>query len=252
MDAVVVTCDSAVELARLVDCVPLRRAIRKLVVVDNGSDDASREIASQAGAVVIPRSTREGYGAAVNLGIAATDGPYVAVLNPDIRLRDAGDLDRLTSHFADRRTAIVAPALELPDGSIQDSAREVPTPVELLVRRRWSPRLGAIDRPGSVPWVVGACVIARRDALESIGGFDPGFALYFEDVDVCVRLRKAGWQVIYDPEVNALHEHRAASRQSLLGWTTRTHARSAARFFRRHPEYILARGRRGQRVAETR
>lgn len=242
MDAVVVTANSAPDLAQLLLCDRQRAAFDRLVVVDNASTDNSRELADAAGAQVIARPARHGYGTAVNLGARATTGPLFAVVNPDIRLLEASAPERLARVFEDPRVAIAAPALELPDGRTQDSAREVPTPLDLVLRRRFLPGRGAVTRPGPVPWVVGAFLLVRRSAFEMVGGFDAGYALYFEDVDLCVRLRRAGWSVVYEPQVRVKHEHRAASRRTLLGRATRTHVRSATRFYRRNPRHLMVRG----------
>ena len=241
MDAVLVSFNSVRDLERLFACRPLTSAFDRLIVVDNGSDDRSADLAERAGAVVLRRPTRRGYGAAVNLGWSQTNGPLVAILNPDVRFTDPETARVLRAAFEDPDVAIAAPSLKLPDGSSQDSARRVPTPAELLLRRRLASRRGAIERAGDVPWVVGACIVVRRTAFESVGGFDEGYDLYFEDVDLCVRLRQAGWRIVYEPSVSVLHDHRAESRRSLLGWPTRAHVRAAGRFYRRHPRYVLGR-----------
>jgi len=75
-----------------------------------------------------------------------------------------------------------------------------------------------------------------------VRGFDEGFRLYFEDVDLCVRLQRRGWRIMFDPDVRVSHHHRASSRQSLTGWSTRQHVRSAMRFYRRYPRHVVSRG----------
>lgn len=239
MDAVVITCNSAKDLSALVACVPLRQAVDRLIVVDNGSTDASVAIARDAGAHVVTRSSRNGYGAAINLGVRHTRGDRFFVVNPDVRLRSARDLARLSAVLDDSRVGIAAPALQLPSGEIQDSARRVPTPLELLARRSWDHRRGAIAETGRVPWVSGACALIRRESFDAVGGFRSAFTLYFEDVDLCVRLRREGWAIVYETDVVLDHVHRAASRGSLLGRATRMHAVNAARFYARHPRSVI-------------
>lgn len=243
MEAVVVSHNSAADLRGLLECEPLRRAFSRLILVDNASTDGSPEIAERAGVEVVRRAGNSGFAAAVNEGVGRTDGPLVAVLNPDIRFQADDVAARLAEHFAQARTGLAAPALMLPDGSLQDSAREVPMPVDLFLRRWVRRNHGSVSPAGAtvVPWVVGACIVIRRSAFEEIGGFDERFLLYFEDVDLCVRLRERGWQVLLDPIVRVAHHHRAASRRSLLGWSTRQHIRSAVRFYRRHPRYVFSR-----------
>jgi GT2 family glycosyltransferase len=191
--------------------------------------------------VVFARQSRLGYGAAANLGARATDGEIFAVINPDVAFDDPSSLEQLAGAFQDERVAIVAPGLILPNGRIQDSARCIPTPVDLVLRRRIARRLGRVSKSGPVPWVTGACLLIRRSAFEEVGGFDEGYPLYFEDVDICVRLALARWGVWYMPEVRFLHRHTAASRGFFLSRPALLHARSALRFYRKHPRHILRR-----------
>lgn len=241
MDCVVVTYNSAADLRGFAECTTMLKSFARVIVVDNGSTDDSLEIARGAGFEVIERDTNDGYAAAANAGIRAANGPFVALLNPDIRVEDSALFENLESHFDDERVAIAAPALVLPDGSFQDSARNVPRPHELAWRRWAQAEHGAIrsDRARNVPWVVGACLVIRRTAFNAVAGFDSSYPLYFEDVDFCVRLGEAGWATVFDPTLSAIHFHRGDSRRTLFGPSTRRHARSAARFYRQHPKYIL-------------
>lgn len=241
MDAVTVTRNSGADLQQLLACEPLRRSFDRLIVVDNMSSDGSAELARQAGATVIACRQLGGYGSCVNLGVQHTNGPRFAVLNPDIWFSDDQVVPHLNRHLDEPAVGLVAPALVLPDGRFQDSAREVPTPLDLVLRRRLAPRRGAIDVTGDVPWVVGACFIARRDAWDEVGGFDESYFLYFEDVDLCWRLRQAGWITRLDREVRVRHGHAAASRKSIFGWATRAHVASAARFYQANPRFICSR-----------
>jgi N-acetylglucosaminyl-diphospho-decaprenol L-rhamnosyltransferase len=217
------------------------RSFSRLIVVDNASTDGSLELAQRAGVEVIQRVHNDGFGAAANAGIRITTGSVVALLNPDIRFDQEDMPARLAEHFADSRVGIAAPRLLLPSGLTQDSARVIPTPFDLLLRRLGKRFMGAI-RPtevAEVPWVVGACVFLRRSAFDSVGGFDERFMIYFEDVDLCVRLKYRGWKIILDPYVVALHWHRAASRRSILSWSTRQHISSAIRFYGAHPMHLF-------------
>jgi N-acetylglucosaminyl-diphospho-decaprenol L-rhamnosyltransferase len=244
MDAIVVTYNGAPEIEGLLTCQPLREAFERVVVVDNASSDGTAQLARRHGATVVERPTNAGLAVAVNAGARLVNGDAFAVLNPDVRLASPDVVPRLRAHFADPSVGLVAPALELPSGALQDSAREVPSPLDLWRRRVRGAPLDAIqsDRVRTVPWVVAAFMIIRRDAFEEVGGFDERYFLYFEDVDIAVRLRRrAGYRVVYDPTARALHAHAAASRGSLMGWAARQHMRSACRFYAHHPGYLLPR-----------
>ncbi|MFL5885382.1 MAG: glycosyltransferase family 2 protein [Thermoleophilaceae bacterium] len=248
MDAVVITHNSADDLRGLLECDPLRQAFPRLIVADSASSDGSPEMAERAGAEVVKLEENEGFGKAANVGMERTRGPVAAILNPDIRLPEPQALSPVTDHFSDPSVGVAAPSLVLPDGSLQDSAREVPTPID-LVRRRigGETERGAVraEHPVDAPWVVAAFCLVRKSAFERVGGFDEDFRLYFEDVDLCVRMRKQGFRVRLDPRSRVVHYHRGESRKSLTGWSTRQHVRSAFRFYRKHPTYAV--GRRSNR-----
>jgi GT2 family glycosyltransferase len=243
LDAVTVTANSGADLKKLIGCEPLMSAFDRLIVVDNVSSDGSGEMASEAGAVVLRRTDPAGYGECVNQGAEEAGGDAFAVLNPDITWDDPDVVERLTRHFDRERVGLVAPALRLPSGELQDSAREIPTPLDLLLRRRSNAQAkrGAIWREGEVPWVVGACFLVRRSAWDAVGGFDPDYFLYFEDVDLCWRLRCAGWDTYLDTGVVVRHHFQGASRGSLLSERTRRHIASAARFYRHNPRFLVTR-----------
>jgi len=241
VDAITVTANNGADLQRLLTCERVRESFDRLIVVDNHSSDGSPEMARDAGATVISLQRREGYGHCVNVGVELSTGSRFAVLNPDIWFDDDDVIQQLQNQLDLPGVALAAPALVLPDGRLQDSARHFPTPLDLVLRRALGLELGAIRVSGEVPWVVGACFIARRDAWESIGGFDERYFLYFEDVDLCWRLREAGWTVRLDGDVQVQHRHGGASRRSVLGWATRQHLASAARFYRANPRSLLSR-----------
>jgi len=245
MDALIVTHNSADQLRETLDCAPLREAFPRIVVVDNDSEDDSLKVAESAGAEVVARGRNDSMAAAVNTGARLVRGEAFALLNPDVQPDSASAVTSLARHFAETDVGVVAPALRLPDGRLQGSARAVPTPRELAMRRLTGADLGAVwsEEPVDVDWVVAAFMLIRRVAFEDVGGFDEAYRLYFEDVDFCVRLWSAGWVVRLDPTVVVRHEHNAMSRGSPLGLAFREHVRSAGRFFMRHPDLLLPTGR---------
>ena len=127
LEAVVVTHNSGRDMRRFVSSRANLRSFSRIIVVDNGSTDDTCEAAEGAGVEVRRLPDNLGFGTAANRGIGDTTGETVALLNPDINMLDALSIARLGRHFADPRVALIAPALVLPDGSIQDSARRVPT-----------------------------------------------------------------------------------------------------------------------------
>jgi N-acetylglucosaminyl-diphospho-decaprenol L-rhamnosyltransferase len=194
------------------------------VVVDNASSDGSAEIALefQPHATLIRNAENVGFGRAVNQGLAAARAPLVLIMNPDCRL-EPGAVVRLAAELMRHPAcAIVGPRILDPDGAEQGSARGDPDMLTGLfgrsaTLRRLLPGLGVSSRnvvPSSavpaggslrVDWLSGACMLARADALRAVRGFDERYFLYWEDADLCRRLRAAGREVRYVPSATAVH-----------------------------------------------
>ena len=183
----------------------------EIVVLDNASEDRSAEAVRERfpGVRLLAQGFRAGFGANHNTVIRATNGRYVFVLNEDTTSDDWGFARLVAEMDAYPRTAALGPRLVYPNGRHQGSAWRFPTPLVSLVG---VPTLGKVGidqskgkRPRAVDWVVGAAVLLRREALDGVGLFDESFFIYFEEVDLCLRLRRAGWEVRYLPTVSVVH-----------------------------------------------
>jgi GT2 family glycosyltransferase len=221
----------------------------EVVVVDNGSSDGSiamvREEFPSVRLQVLPENP--GYGAASNVAFGLCSAEYVLLLNSDTELRP-GALAALVAHL-DRcpRAGIVGPRLLNPDGTLQKSTFPYPSPLVPLVKRRpvadlvgFVPVLrdafvGAWghDHPRRVPWVLGAALAIRRTAYEAVGGFDESFVMYYEEVDLCYRLRRAGWETHFTPATEVTHVGGASTSQRRPEMLARL-GLSAVDFHRRH------------------
>lgn len=163
--------------------------------------------------------------------------PFFCVANPDIRL-PANPFPGLLAAMADPRVGLVAPLVLSPAGQPEDNARRFPTPwnlgLKLLGLDDGRYHLSPEARPGPRPveWTAGMFLLFRAEAFRDVGGFDAKFHLYYEDVDICARLWKAGWTVVCDPGVTVVHEAQRASRHNprYMKW----HAASMARYFVKH------------------
>lgn len=214
----------------------LRRALQSIademhdqpwdaVVVDNASSDGSQSIVAEFAPRVslIANAENVGFARAVNQGIAATRAPRILVMNPDCRIV-AGAIAALHAELdVHDYCAIVGPRILNPDGSVQGSARGDPDMLTGLFGRtallgRLLPWLAVARRNVVtdaairsahqsivVDWLSGACMLARRDALAKVGGFDERYFLYWEDADLCRRLRADGYHVRYVPGATAIH-----------------------------------------------
>lgn len=157
-----------------------------------------------------------GYGANHNAALADARTPLVCVLNPDIRLK-GNPFAALLRSFDEQSTALCAPKIVRPDGAIEDSVRRFPT-VSSLVAKAFGNDGGTYsDSPSMInpDWVAGMFLLMRREAFAKVGGFDESFYLYYEDVDLCWRLRRAGFQIVQDRSVSVTHDARRESRRSL-------------------------------------
>jgi GT2 family glycosyltransferase len=223
------------------------------VVVDNASTDGSEAIVEEFATVarLIRNAENVGFARGVNQGIAATRAPGILIMNPDCRL-DRGAIETLLAELnAHPRCAIVGPRILDPDGSVQGSARGDPDMLTGLfgrtgAMRRLLPGLPVARRnvvtdaaaagPETsvvVDWLSGACMLARRDALEAVDGFDEGYFMYWEDADLCRRLRARGCHVRYVPAAIAVHRIGHSSRTARAASIRAFHA-SAYRYYATH------------------
>jgi N-acetylglucosaminyl-diphospho-decaprenol L-rhamnosyltransferase len=221
----------------------------EVVLADNGSTDGApeRAVARHPHVRLLPTGGNVGYGAAANAGLAGLASGYAIVANPDLRF-EPGSIDALLE-VAGRwpRAATVGPAIRTPDGDLYPSARDLPrlstgaghallgwawpsNPWTARYRReREAPR----ERPAG--WLSGSCLLVDLEAFWSVGGFDPGYFMYFEDVDLAARLSRAGWLHVYAPSAVVVHEGGHATRREPHRMQ-RVHHTSALRYLSgQHP-----------------
>jgi GT2 family glycosyltransferase len=188
----------------------------------------------------------KGFGANHNAAFRASTHDLFCVLNPDIRLtRDP--FPPLAQRLSQPKVAVVAPLIRSPDGTVEASARPFPTPFEILRKALLGPPppyYGAGETDLHPDWVGGMFMLFRRDAFKAVGGFDERYHLYYEDVDLCARMRLAGKEVILCRAVDVAHDARRESHRNLryLAW----HVVSMLRFFLSRPFLHLVVLRRGR------
>ncbi|NLI01564.1 MAG: glycosyltransferase family 2 protein [Chthonomonadales bacterium] len=221
----------------------------EVVVVDNASEDDSVEMVQSQfpHAKVLANERNLGFTAGNNRGIPLTSGRYVMFLNSDTVMTD-GALDTFV-RYADSRhdAAVFGPKLLNTDGSLQYSCRSFPnlgtgffrnTPLgRLFPRNRFNEDylLTTWDHstPRDVDWVSGSALMIRRDVLLELGGFDEGFFMYCEDVDLCYRVHELGLKVAYCPDAVIYHHIGRSSDQVPTRMTFEFH-RSMYRFYKKH------------------
>ena len=179
---------------------------------------------------IVVNSERKGFGANHNAAFSRCRTPLFCVVNPDIRL-PTNPFPALARSLEREHVGVAGPLVRSPTGSIEDSARRFPTPGMLL--RKVFGGLSAPDYPvdcglQEVDWIGGMFMLFRSEVFRAVGGFDEDYFLYYEDVDLCRRLRAAGRSVLYNPAAEVVHDARRASRRDLR--LALYHAASALRF----------------------
>jgi N-acetylglucosaminyl-diphospho-decaprenol L-rhamnosyltransferase len=221
----------------------------EVVVVDNASTDDSEAVAEkgQSRVRLVRLPTNTGFAAAANLGARKGAANLLLFMNPDC-LVAPGFLDPLLDELDTcQRRAAVAPCVVNEDGSPQGNARGDPTMMTglfgrstLLSRLFPSARLARRNvllpesqAAASVDWVSGSCVLVRREAFNEIGGFDERYFLYWEDADLCRRLRNAGWSIRFRPDARVVHVGARSSR-TVKPLAIRAFHRSAYLYYATH------------------
>lgn len=191
-----------------------------LVVVDNASTDgtafALRQQFPEVTVVAMP--TNVGFGQAVNEGVRRVPGRLILILNPDTELAEDTIYRMARRLEADPRVGVLGARQVNDSGVFQLSVGPAPSlaaelgrkAIQMLLDRGvgWATKAvdAALQRRCDVDWVAASCMLLRRETFDAVGGFDPRFFLYFEDIDLCLRIRAQGLRVIYDPTVTIRHQ----------------------------------------------
>ena len=240
VSAVVVTYDALPWLERCLESV---RGV-ETIVVDNGSTDGTVAfVRERFPEVELVEQGNRGLAAGWNAGLARASGDHVLILNADAWLTE-GSLGRLLA-FAERqpRTAVVGPRLLNPDGTLQRSVRGFPTlwrlATEYLFLRKLAPRSELLngfyaggfahDEVREADFVMGACMLVRREAVDEVGPLDESFFLFSEETDWCYRFVQAGWQVLFFPGAECVHVGAASHGGRLFRENVRGHLRFLAK-----------------------
>jgi N-acetylglucosaminyl-diphospho-decaprenol L-rhamnosyltransferase len=192
-----------------------------------------------------------GFGTNVNNGARMTTAELVLTANPDA-IPEPDAVATLRQFMeAHPRCGVAGPRMVFPDGRRQPSRRRFPTvtgtivrrtPLRLVVpqRRHFHLDDSQPDEPVEADWMLGAFLLLRRSMLDELAGFDEGYRLYGEDIDLQYRAMRAGWERWYVPAAVVRHEHKAETDKRWLTRRTLWHWAGVARFVRKHPERLKA------------
>lgn len=226
--------------------------VDELLLIANIPGGVPRDL--PAGVRVLENERPLSFAANANVGTANTEHELVLIANPDA-IPDPGAVGILREFVeAHPRCGVAGPKMLYSDGSWQASRRGFPTVGATLVRRtplrllfpplRWQRRHYLLDErpdePAPADTMLGAFLLMRRTMLDEIGGWDPGYRMYCEDIDLNYRAAKAGWERWYIPAAIVRHEYAAVIDKRFLTRHTLWHARAMLRFLRKHPERLLA------------
>ena len=251
IDIAIVTYNSAQVINACLEALerhPLTGPFHTIVIDNRSRDNTVAIIREQFPQVELIENRRNvGLAAAWNQAIRQGNNSYVLLLNPDTQV-SAGAIDLLAHHLDTNPTVgAVGPQLVGVDGHVQLSCREFPNLLSIVLRGtkldRFFPGNASLQRylmsdwdhrqTREVDWLLGACILLRRSALDTVGMFDDGFFLYYEDIDWCFRARAAGWHIHYLPQAQILHHYQRESARGLNRQLFH-HLHSIVRLFRKH------------------
>lgn len=222
----------------------------RIIVIDNNSKQLPDKIMKIYPNIdFIQNSENVGFGKAINLSLKFARSKYIVLLNPDAAIIDHSFNNIFNYLDKHSQVAIAGPMILDHDGSIQGSARRFPTiwtsifgrkspltrlfPRNQMTKREFFCFNGDNQKPKSVDWVSGACMVIRTDILKYIGGFDDKFFMYWEDADLCKRLKESGWKIIYYPQAKIFHHTGKSSDTRPLSSIYHFH-KSCYLYFKKH------------------
>lgn len=201
----------------------------EVIVVDNhSSDDSVRMVREQfVWTSLIANESNAGFAQANNQALSLAKGELIWYLNPDTQLYEGAVSAALAFVRSNPNVGLAGTALRNPNGTSQESV-ELRYPGQRYTGKHFD------HLPGKIAWVLGASMVARRDALQKIGGFDENFFLYGEDLDLCLELRKAGWPLGFIENCKVLHVGGQSERDSMPESVLRKKFKAELAFYEKH------------------
>lgn len=217
LSIIIVNHNSGKGLRQCLQSIP--QGLYEVVVINNCSTDGSLEGCAEKCDRVVWAPRPQGFAANNNLGVTAAHTSFLLFLNPDTRVFP-GSLLALLAAARQEGVGVVGARLIDGNGQTEPSWGKFPSPLSLLVDRlpnwggwhrwahhqQWREGNEDMEEPLEADWVSGACLLVRREALQQVGGWDESYPLYYEDVDLCWRIRQAGWRVRWVPQAVVYHQ----------------------------------------------
>ncbi|GAA1519935.1 glycosyltransferase family 2 protein [Nocardioides humi] len=223
------------------------------LVIDNASQDASRDIAMRLGATVLARPDNRGFSDANNVARTLDTGPVLIFCNPDLEVTPDG-IARLTE-LAMANRALIAPQLVNHDGSLQENGRGAPYPhrkLRHMLGRESAPNLYSRTATGReltrVVWAMGAALAVRRDVMDDLGWWDDGYFVYYEDHDLGIRALQQGVPTYVDGATRWIHGWARETRNGRSRSAWKFEFFSGIRFYSRHPYCLMPIFKKGRQL----
>lgn len=220
----------------------------EVIVVDGASADGSPEmVAAEFPQVTLIRCQENvGFPRGNNIGIAKAHGRYILLLNPDTVVQGEALAEMVNFLQLHPDVGVVGAQLRNEDGSVQSSRRRFPTLATAFFEstwlQPWAPRPLLVryyaqdladDQISDVDWVMGACLVTRRDIVDAVGGLDEAYFMYSEELDWCRRIKDAGWRVVYLPTARVIH-YQGKSSEQVVAQRHIYFNRAKLRYFRKY------------------
>lgn len=230
-------------------------ATLEVIVVDNASADQTVSTLAERFPWVQVQANQDnaGFSRGNNQALARSHGRWLLFLNPDTDVQPGALAAMLGFAQAHAGVGVVGPRLVYPDGRAQSSRRRFPTLLTMFwestlleqwwPHNPWARRYRLEDAPDSavqrVDWLVGACLLISRAVMDQVGGWDEGFFMYSEELDLCRRIANAGWQVVFTPQAVVIHHEGKSSEQIVAARHLRFQA-SKVRYVRKYHGRLAA------------
>lgn len=250
LSVIIITRNRLEKLKRCIDSLKMKLSEAEIIVVDNGSNDGTvKYFKNNHGIKLIALDSNIGVAGGRNAGLERCSSSFTVFIDDDAWIENL-DFTKVREYFISHPdVGIIAPRILYPNGDLQESIRSFPTLSALLWRGTglyklfpnvsWYRRYinNNTSNIHSVDWAIGACLIIRRELIDSIGHFDKRFSLVYDDVDYCYRARKADYLTVYWPDACIYHEYTRISSKGFNIDLWR-HIKSIIRFFLKKTNWL--------------